>query len=109
MAKDTRVSGSEFYLDTAIFDEAAKLCKDLAEKMTSLKNNMDGKKNNLMFSWAGAGRDMFEKKYRVLSQQFGDLSDDLRDISESIYQMEQEYIQADTDLAKALDGSDNRY
>lgn len=32
-----------------------------------------------MFSWAGAGRDMFEKKYRVLSQQFGDLSDDLRD------------------------------
>jgi len=52
---------------------------------------------------------MFEKKYRVLSQQFGDLSDDLRDISESIYQMEQEYIQADTDLAKALDGSDNRY
>ena len=74
-----------------------------------MKNNMDGKKNNLMFSWAGAGRDMFEKKYRVLSQQFGDLSDDLRDISESIYQMEQEYIQADTDLAKALDGSDNRY
>ena len=87
MAKDTRVSGSEFYLDTASFDEA----------------------DNLMFSWAGAGRDMFEKKYRVLSQQFGDLSDDLRDISESIYQMEQEYIQADTDLAKALDGSDNRY
>ena len=50
MAKDTRVSGSEFYLDTASFDEAAKLCIDLAEKMTSLKNNMDGKKNNLMFS-----------------------------------------------------------
>ena len=41
-----------------------------------------------MFSWAGAGRDMFEKKYRVLSQQFGDLSDDLRDISESIYQQQ---------------------
>lgn len=109
MAKNARVSGSEFYLDTASFDEAAKLCKDLAEKMTSLKNTMDGKKSNLMFSWAGAGRDMFERKYRVLSQQFGDLSDDLRDISESIYQMEQEYIQADTDLAKALDGSDNRY
>ena len=45
MAKETRVSGSEFYLDTASFDEAAKLCKDLAEKMTSLKNDMDGKKN----------------------------------------------------------------
>ena len=33
MAKDTRVSGSEFYLDTASFDEAAKLCKDLAENI----------------------------------------------------------------------------
>ena len=109
MANTARVSESEFYLDTASFDEAAKLCKDLAEKMTSLKNTMDGKKLNLMFSWAGEGRDMFEKKYRVLSQQFGDLSDDLRDISESIYKMEQEYIQADTDFAKALDGSDNRY
>jgi WXG100 family type VII secretion target len=109
MARDTRASNAEFYLDTASFDEAAKLCKDLSNKMTSVKNDMDGKKSNLLFSWAGAGRDMFEKKYRVLSQQFGDLSDDLRDISESIYEMEQEYIQADTDLAKALDGVENRY
>lgn len=109
MANDTRVSSSEFYLDTASFDEAAKLCKNLAEKMTLLKNDMDGKKSNLLFSWAGAGRDMFEKKYQVLSQQFADLSDDLRDISESIYQMEQEYIQADIDLAKALNGFGNRY
>lgn len=106
---DTRVSDEEFRLDTASFDEAAKLCKTLAEKMGNLKNDMDGMKANLMFSWAGAGRNMFEKKYRVLSQQFGDLSDDLRDISESIYDMEQEYIQADTDLAKALEGKDSRF
>lgn len=109
MASDTRVSSEEFYLDTASFDEAASLCKKLAEKMTSLKNDMDGIKSNLLFSWAGEGRDTFEKKYRVLSQQFGDLSDDLRDISESIYGMEQEYIQADTDLAKALEGINKRY
>lgn len=90
MAKDTRVSGSEFYLDTASFDEAAKLCKDLAEKMTSLKNNMDGKKNNLMFSWAGAGRDMFEKKYRVLSQQFGDLEELLEEAATQYEKVEDE-------------------
>ena len=105
----SKVSNEEFYLDTASFDKAASLCKQLAEKMSDLKDDMDGMKSNLMFSWAGKGRDMFEKKYRVLSQQFGDLSDDLMDMSESIYAMEQEYIQADTDLSKALDGVDSRY
>ena len=109
MAKDTRVSDGDFRLDTGSFDQAAKSCKEIAEKMDSLKNEMDSMKANLMFTWAGAGRDMFEKKYRILSQQFGDLRDDLWEISESIYDMEQEYIQADTDLAKALEGVDNRY
>ncbi len=106
---DKRVSQDDFMLDTRSFDEAARLCKSLAEKMSNLKNDMDGMKTNLMFSWAGEGRNMFEKKYRILSQQFGDLSDDLRDISESIYSMEQEYVQADTDLAKALEGKDSRF
>ncbi len=66
-------------------------------------------KSNLLFSWAGEGRNTFEKKYRVLAQQFGDLSDDLRDISVSIYDMEHEYIQADMDLAKTYDGKSKRY
>lgn len=44
MAKDTRVSGSEFYLDTASFDEAAKLCKDLAEKWHRWRTIWMGKK-----------------------------------------------------------------
>ena len=103
-----RVSDEQFSLDTSSFDEAAKKCKDLSEKMSSLKNSLDGQKANLMFSWVGEGRNMFEKKYRILSQQFGDLSDDLREISESIYEMEQAYIQADTELAKAMEGVDNR-
>jgi|GEM_PF-450785 len=108
MASKTRVSDADFNLDTKSFDEAARLSKELAEKMKDIKDTMDGAKNNLMFSWIGDGRDMFEKKYRVLSQQFGDISDDLREISESIYEMEQEYIQADVELAKGLEGKDNR-
>lgn len=109
MAKESRVSDKEFFLDTASFDEVAGICKDLSEKMLSVKNEMDGMKSLLVFTWAGEGRDSFEKKYRLLSQQFGDLSDSLRDISEGIYEMEQTYIQADTDLAKSLDGETNRY
>jgi len=104
-----RVSDEEFSLDTSNFDYVAKLSKDLAEKMEELKSGMDAMKSNLMFSWAGEGRNIFEKKYRLLSQQFGDLSDDLREISESIYAMEEEYIQADTDSAKALEGKSKRY
>jgi len=104
-----RASDEEFFFDTGKFDEAARLCKSLSEKMAALRNEMDRMKNDLMFSWAGAGRNVFEKKYRILNQQCGDLSDSLRDIAESIFSMEQEYIQADMKLAKALDGIDSRY
>ena len=74
-----------------------------------LKDELDGLKDNLMFTWAGKGRNTFEKKYRLLSQQLGDLKDDLRQISEDLLFMEEQYIQADTDLSKALDGKDSRY
>lgn len=103
------VSQGEFDLDTGGFDEAIKSAQKLSEKMGDLKNELDSIKNKLMFSWAGKGRNSFEKKYRLLSQQFGDLRDDLRSISEELYSKEEQYIQADTDLSKALDGVDSRY
>lgn len=109
MSENLQVSKEEFFLDTASFDEAAAMCKDLADKMSLLKNDMDAMKSNLLFSWAGEGRDMFEKKYRILSQQFSDITDELQEMSESIYEMEQEYIQADTELAKSLEGETGRY
>lgn len=103
------VSNEEFSLDTSNFDAVIEKSRNLANKMGDLKNELDGLKNNLMFSWAGKGRNTFEKKYRLLSQQFGDLKDDLRQISEDLLYMEEQYIQADTDLSKALDGKDSRY
>ena len=105
----TKVSAQEFSLDTSNFDFVVKLSRDLAEKMAELRNDLDGVKSNLMFVWSGDGRNTFEKKYRLLSQQFGDLKDDLREISEGLLKMEEEYIQADTDLSKSLDGKDSRY
>lgn len=106
---EERVSSDVFYLDTKGFDDVAKASRKLAEKMENLKNELDSMKCDLMFSWAGEGRNTFEKKYRVLSQQFGDIGEELREISETIYEKEQEYIQADTDLAKNLEGVTNRY
>lgn len=106
---DTRVSADEFSLDTSGFAGFISKADGLADKMAELKNELDSLKNELMFSWAGKGRNTFEKKYRLLSQQFGDLREDLRDIAEGLKEMEQEYIQADVDLSKALDGEDSRF
>lgn len=104
-----RVTDAIFKLDTGSFDELIEKSAQLSERMGELKNELDGMKNQLMFTWAGQGRNTFEKKYRLISQQFGDLRDDLRQISEDIYTFAEEYMQADVDAAKALDGVDNRY
>lgn len=103
------MSGDNFSLDTSNFDSAIKKARELAEKMGALRDEMDGAKNNLMFSWAGKGRNTFEKKYRLFSQQFADLKDDLYEIAENLLEVEEKYIQADTDAAKSLDGKTSRY
>lgn len=102
-------SKEEFDLNTETLEKTATLYKDLAKKMENIKRDMDKMKSNLLFTWKGEGRNMFEKKYRLLKQQFGDVSDDLREMAEDIYDMEQEYIRADTELAKQLEGSTARY
>ena len=103
------MSADSFSLDTSNFDAVIEKARTLAEKMATLRNEMDGLKSNLMFSWAGNGRNTFEKKYRLFSQQFGDLKDDLYEIAESLLEIEEKYIQADTNAAKALDGKTSRY
>ena len=103
------MSADTFSLDTSNFDAVIEKARTLADKLATLRNEMDGLKSNLMFSWAGNGRNTFEKKYRLFSQQFGDLKDDLFEIAESLLEIEEKYIQADTDAAKALDGKTSRY
>lgn len=105
-AQNTEVFGEEFKIDTSKFADIISNAEQLVDKMTSLKNTLDNAKRDLMFTWAGLGRNTFEKKYNLLSQQFGDLKEDLREIAEELKKMEQEYIQADMDLAKSLDGID---
>ncbi len=100
---------ADFYLDTKKFDGVINNSKKLAEKLGTLKNDVDREKRSLMDSWVGVGRNEFEKKYRVMSQQFGDIRDDLYDIYEQLLSIEEAYIQQDTDNAKAMDGVTSRY
>ncbi len=96
--------GGDFTLDTSNMSSVAESCKNLAERMRKLKQDLDNAKIDAVTKWAGDGCNMFQKKYHYLIQQLSDITDDLFDISESIYNAEDSYIQADMDAAKTMDG-----
>ena len=104
-----RVSQDEFEFDTVRFRIVINNADALADKMNELKKELDNLNSKLMFTWSGEGRNTFEKKYRLLSQQLGDMKEDLREIAEELKTAEQAYIQYDVDLAKAIDGKDSRF
>ncbi len=107
-AEVTRDNLDDFTLKTESMGEAAKQCKEMAEKMRGLKGDLVSAKDSLLSVWVGDGRNAFEKQFRLLLQQFSDIIDDTWDMYEEIIREEGEYIQADTDAAKKLDGKDSR-
>ena len=104
----SRVSAEDFSLDTKNMGEAAAKCKTLAEKMQELKKDLEESKNSLLWVWTGKARNEFEKTWRLLQQQFGDITADLWDMYESILEAEEAYIQVDVNFAKQEDDRDNR-
>ncbi len=94
----------DFVLNTRSMDTSAKSCQELAERMKTLKDELNAEKDNILFFWEGKGCNEFEKQYRLLVQQLSDITDNLWDTGEKILTAEQDYIQADTNAAKALDG-----
>ena len=93
-----------FELDTSFMDEAASSCQDLAEKMKTLKYDLEREKETLMWSWSGEGRNEFEKQFRRMLQQLSDVTESLWEMGEQILEAEEAYIQADTNAAKQLEG-----
>lgn len=102
-------SSQDFELNTKSFSEVAHTAKALAEKLEDAHKECDKSIDAAYFSWAGKGRNEFEKKYHVFEQQFSDLKNSLWDIYESIVAAENSYIQGDVDSAKQLDGKTDRY
>lgn len=103
------VTQAEFELDTKKMSSIAEQCKELAEKMRDLRSDLEKQKDKLMFSWAGYGRNEFEKQYRVLNQQFSDIIDDTWEMFENLIAAEEKYIEADVKAQKAIDGVDNKF
>ena len=99
---------SDFTLDTSGMAQTANSCKALYEQLQDLRNQLESAKNSLLFTWAGEGRNEFEKQYRLLKQQFTDIIDDTKDMYEKIISAEEAYIQRDTDNAKKEAGIDRK-
>lgn len=100
---------SDFELDTSNMADTAENCKKLYEQLQNLRNELESTKNKLLSTWAGEGRNEFEKQYRLLNQQFTDIIDDTKDMYEKIIAAEEAYIQADTDAAKLQEGVDRKF
>lgn len=90
----------DFVLNTSSMDESAKSCQELAEGMKALKDNLSSAETTLLFYWEGKGCDEFEKQFRLLKEQLGDITDTLMETAEKILTAEERYILADTNAAK---------
>lgn len=103
------VTQAEFNLDTKRMSDATQKCETLVKKMRDLRSELEKTKNDLLFSWAGYGRNEFEKQYRILNQQFSDMIDDTWEMYENLIAAEESYIAADVEAQKALDGVDRKF
>lgn len=99
---------NDFTLDTSNMALTANMCKELYKQLQNLRDELDFAKDALLFSWAGKGRNEFEKQYRLLNQQFSDIIDDTKDMYEKIISAEEHYIQEDTNSAKKAAGVDRK-
>lgn len=105
---ETLANASDFKLDTSNMASTANSCKALYEQLQNLRNQLESAKNSLLFTWAGEGRNEFEKQYRLLNQQFSDIIDDTKDMYEKLISAEETYIQTDTNNAKKEAGIDRK-
>lgn len=108
MSEITQVSSDEFQLDTSGMSKVADQCKQLAERMRSLKDDLVSAKDALLWTWVGEGRNEYEKQFRLLVQQFSDIIGDTWNMYEKLLSAEESYLQADTDAAKQLEGKTGR-
>ena len=97
-------SQGDFNLNTKSMDSSAKGCQDLGDKMRSLKDLLNEHEADLLFYWEGKGRNEFEKQFRLLKGQMVDVTDTIFDTADKILNAEENYILADTQKAKELDG-----
>lgn len=99
----------DFKLDTSAFAESANATKALTEELDTVIEKTDNAVNALFDSWAGQGRNTFEKKYHIFERQISDIRTGLWDLYEDIIEAEKSYIETDLKSEKSIDGVASDY
>jgi len=99
----------KFELDTKNMDSTIQSISDLARQTEELRGNFQEVLTSATYGWYGNGRTTFDKETHKLMQQFTDVSQMLYEIAEDLYTAAEAYYEADMQLAKAVDGKQNRY
>lgn len=95
---------TQFKLDTSRFADCANSAKTLAEKLEDAILDCDRAIDSLYIDWMGKTRNEFEKKYKIFEQQVADIKNGLWELYEDIVSAEESYTQADTNMAKEMEG-----
>lgn len=94
-------SGMTGKIDTSHFIDAYASIKEMAKSMETVVDNLNNYKADIIENWVGAGRNQFEKSYKVILRKIQDGTDITWDVYENLIKAEERLIQADVDAAKA--------
>lgn len=102
------VTDGEFRLDTANMDSVIKKVQDLAKTVENYRTDFAKYLTDATQNWHGKARNEFDIKAHSIMQQVTDISQSFYDIAEDLLNASTAYMQADTDLAKSMDGVQTR-
>lgn len=99
----------DFYLDIGHMDEVINQVQDLAKKTEDLREKFSKSLEKATVDWSGKSRTEFDKKAHTVMQQVTDVTESIYEVAEALIDASKSYMQADTDLAKSLEGTTERY
>lgn len=103
------VDSDTFYLDMRNMDAIIAKVQKIAKTMQDMKEQYSKDLLNLTDDWKGQSRTMFDKKSAQLLRTLTDVSQSFYDIGEDLLEASQAYMEYDTQLAKSLDGKQERF
>lgn len=103
------VDSDSFYLDMRNMDAIIAKVQKIAKTMQETKAQYSKDLLDLTDDWKGQSRTMFDKKSAQLLQTLTDVSQSFYEIGEDLLTASQTYMEYDTQLAKSMDGKQERF
>ncbi len=90
------------HINTDMMCTAQEAFVTACEEYRAHKKDIENIVEKVFDNWKGQGRDAFEKDYRTLKSQLKDLEDVILDLRTGIIEAEEQYINADAEISKAI-------